>query len=382
MDCARSAMEIIVNWEKHRMDGYTKGQPCRAWRECIRDWADELNRLLQIAWRIASGLIGLLCRLFYSLPGAKHLPAYTGPRMHAVRRLAGGWGGSSSSRRHPLAKPDWVKAAVLQLAHDLPNAGCRSLASNFNLAHAPSGQRVSKTWVSHLLKARAAALALARRKSRCVRRSGGSGEPIQRVWGVDLTGLPLKSGESVDAWGIIDHGSRTVLQLEPLAKVNSLILLGKLLIAFGEYGIPKAIRCDNASVFRTAVFRAILKLLGVRQQFTALHSPWQNGRIERFWRTLKETLGTKPIRFRHGIKILQEQMRFASLEAMKSVLSEFRDFYNHSRPHQSLGGLTPVMVWSRQVLKRRENKTPQIAQAKTAKYQVTGHAARAPPARS
>jgi transposase InsO family protein len=243
---------------------------------------------------------------------------------------------------------------VLQLAQDLPQAGCRTLANGFNLAHRDPGYSISKTWVYELLKARAAALALARVKSRRMRRSTGLGEPIQRVWGIDLTGLPLKSGETVDVWGIIDHGSRTVLQLEPLAKFNTLILLGKLLIAFGEYGLPKAIRSDNASVFKTLPFRAMLKLLKVQQQFTALHCPWQNGRIERFWRTCKETLGTHPVRLLEGLRIVEEQMRFASFAAMQCVLGEFRDFYNHSRPHMALGGQTPSMVWNGQVRKRRE----------------------------
>jgi putative transposase len=254
------------------------------------------------------------------------------------------------------------------------------LANNFNIAHAPSGQRISKTWVASLLKAREVALALARRKSRRVRRSMGCGEPIQLVWGVDLTGLPLTSGETVGVWGIVDHGSRTVLQLEPVAKFNSLILLGKLLIAFGEFGLPKAMRSDNASVFRTALFRATLKLLGVSQQFTALHSPWQNGRIERFWRTLKATLGTKPVRFQQGLRVIQEQMRFASLESMQSVLNEFKDFYNHSRPHQALSGLTPAMVWNAQVAKHRQ-KMVQVS-AKPAKREASRTYARTPPARS
>jgi putative transposase len=343
---------------------------------------------LVLRWWLRAWLacIAFALRYWRRLPWLRpsRQPAYSGPRMYAVRRLAAGWGASGGSS-HPLAKPDWVKSAVLQLAHDLPQAGCRTLANSFNLAHAPSGQSVSKTWVASLLKARAAALALARCKSQ--RRScfTGSGEPIQQVWGVDLTGLPLKSGETVDIWGIIDHGSRTVLQLEPVQKFNSLILLGKLLMAFGEFGIPKAIRSDNASVFRTVLFRATLKLLGVRQQFTHLHSPWQNGRIERFWRTLKEALGTRPIHLRQGIRDIEEQMRFASLEAMQSVLSEFRDFYNHSRPHQALGGRTPAMVWHGQVVKRkgkrREKKAQVKAQvkAKTVRNKAAGLAARAPP---
>jgi putative transposase len=343
---------------------------------------------LALCWLLRAWLacIAFALRYWRRLPWLRpsRQPAYSGPRMYAVRRLAAGWGASGDSS-HPLAKPDWVKAAVLQLAHDLPQAGCRTLSNSFNLAHAPSGQSVSKTWVASLLKARSAALGLARCKSQ--RRScfGGLGELIQRVWGMDLTGLPLKSGETVDVWGIIDHGSRTVLQLEPVQKFNSLILLGKLLIAFGEFGLPKAIRSDNASVFRTVLFRATLKLLGVRQQFTQLHSPWQNGRIERFWRTLKETLGTKPVRLQQGLRVMQEQMRFASFAAMQSVLSEFRDFYNHSRPHQALSGRTPAMVWcgqvARQKQKQREKKTQVKAQvkSKTARNKAAGLVARAPP---
>lgn len=131
-----------------------------------------------------------------------------------------------------------MKHAVLQLAHDLPpRTGCRTVADSFDLAYASSGQTISKTWVAKLLKARAAALALARRKSRLGGRLNRFDKPIQCVWGIDLTGLPHKSGESVDIWGIIELGSRTVLQLEALAKFNSLILLGKVLIAFGTYHI-------------------------------------------------------------------------------------------------------------------------------------------------
>jgi transposase InsO family protein len=143
-----------------------------------------------------------------------------------------------------------------------------------------------------------------------------------------------------------------------LERFNSLILLGKLLIACGEYGIPKAIRSDNASVFKTVVFRAALKLLGVNQQFTELHSPWQNGRIERFWKTMKETLDTKMKRLRSGARILEEQMRFASAQTMKEILQDFQTFYNFSRPHQSLKGQTPAQVWGAQVRQRKERKTP------------------------
>jgi hypothetical protein len=83
-----------------------EGEPAqpRALRACAHPWIFGLNRLLLAAWVLASSLIRwLLSILLRRKP--QHAPAYTGPRMHAVRRLAGGWGESGGSR-HPLAKPD------------------------------------------------------------------------------------------------------------------------------------------------------------------------------------------------------------------------------------------------------------------------------------
>lgn len=105
-----------------------------------------------------------LLRWLIALFRGARKPRYSSPRMHHVRRLASGWA-SSGSGKHPMTKPDWVKSAVLQLANNLPNTGCRTLANSFNLAHASSGHSISKTWVYVLVKARACALALARMKS-------------------------------------------------------------------------------------------------------------------------------------------------------------------------------------------------------------------------
>ena len=169
---------------------------------------------------------------------------------------------------------------------------------------------------------------------------------------IDLTGLPQVDGTYVSVFGVIDHGSRAVIELVPLARYNSLILLGKLLVAFGTLGKPLAVRCDNDAVFKTAVFRGVLKLLGVQQQFTEVASPWQNGRIERFWRTLKEALGAQPLRCSDGLRVVQLRMKWASLAATSAVLDVFKARYNHDRPHQSLQGLAPGMVWRKQVKKR------------------------------
>jgi putative transposase len=285
---------------------------------------------------------------------------------------------------HWRSKPDWVRLAVFDLALGLPGAGYRTIASSFNLQQvalqsqqATDSQTemvtVSKTFVAKLLTSQRAALAQARHRARS--RSQARREPILTTWGVDLTGLPLTNGSSVPIFGIIDHGSRAIVALEPVATYSSLILLGKLLIAMGTHGKPKAVRSDNDAVFKTWLFRAVLRFIGVRQQFTDLGSPWQNGRIERFWRTLKSELQTKAVRSRFNGQDIQTRMKFANVNAMQSLLDAFRFSYNAHRPHQSLGGATPAMVWNGQVDTARlklKAKPIAVAPSRTRK-------ARAPP---
>jgi putative transposase len=280
------------------------------------------------------------------------------PWLRAVSRKA-----NLPDRTHWRCKPEWVREAVLRLAGELPGAGYRSIAHCFNLQqialqthnaslHADRADQdgppasVSKSYVANLLRSQRTQLAQARWQARaCTPRR----EPILTTWGMDLTGLPLADGRSVPVWGVIDHGSRALLALQPVAHYNSLVLLGQLLIAMGTYGKPRAVRSDNDAVFKTALFRLTLKLLGVCQQFTDVGSPWQNGRIERFWRTLKGALQTKPtLSLCNGIAI-RTRMKCASVQAMEAVLNVFRGNYNAYRPHQSLKGLTPAMVWNGQV---------------------------------
>jgi hypothetical protein len=56
-----------------------------------------------------------------------------------------------------------------------------------------------------------------------------------------------------------------------------------------------------------------------------------NGRIERFFGTLKEKL---------------DRWEVDSREQLETALGLFRVWYNHRRPHQHLHGRTPAEVWA------------------------------------
>ncbi len=74
-----------------------------------------------------------------------------------------------------------------------------------------------------------------------------------------------------------------------------------------------------------------MKILGIKHQFIDLAQPWQNGRIERLFGTLKDRLN---------------QWEVDSAKHLNASLVQFRFWYNHVRPHQNLDGRTPSEVWN------------------------------------
>ena len=105
---------------------------------------------------------------------------------------------------------------------------------------------------------------------------------------MDLTQVPTeKETSNTLALGIIDAGSRACLCLQAIPNKASITLLKTLLDIVEKYGKPKAIRTDNKAVFTPTLFRFGLWCLGIQHQRTQLCSPWQNGRIERFFGTFK-----------------------------------------------------------------------------------------------
>jgi transposase InsO family protein len=162
------------------------------------------------------------------------------------------------------------------------------------------------------------------------RRKPGASLP-NRVWGLDLTGKTDAKGHCHFILALVDHGTRANLRLAALPDKRSATVLREVVHAVRQFGCPKYIRTDNEAVFVSRTLRAGLKLLGIRHQTTDLHCPWQNGRVERFFGTLKSKLNYFAV---------------DSLHDLNGALAQFRLWYNHVRPHQALDGRTPAEVWA------------------------------------
>lgn len=238
------------------------------------------------------------------------------------RRLA-----SPAACRTPV-KPAWVTQEIIRLKALMSDAGCRTLANIFNRRYAASRtMTVGKSFVADTVRRHQYEIQVMRRKIK-----HRVPRPTLRnlVWGLDLTGKVDIAGNLHMVFGLIDHGTRALLTLAALPNKCSWTLLGHLFLAIGKYGKPRAVRTDNEACFTSRVLRTVLMLASIRHQRSDPHCPWQNGRIERLFGTLKQKL---------------DQWEVASFRALNVSLAEFRFFYNRVRPHQHLQGRTPHEAW-------------------------------------
>jgi transposase InsO family protein len=106
--------------------------------------------------------------------------------------------------------------------------------------------------------------------------------------------------------------------------------LGRAAAFMAAHGAPvRRVMTDNAMAYvRSRDFQAALAELGAKHVRTKPRHPWQNGKAERFNRTLQEGWAYR--------------RPFSSNRERADALQPWLNFHNHHRPHGSLGGKPPV----------------------------------------
>jgi putative transposase len=244
---------------------------------------------------------------------------------------------TAPSRHRNQKKPEWVIREVIRLKAFMPHSGCRVVANTFNRLHSDSKSiSVSKSYVAGVIINNKHAIYLKRKE---IKSKSAKNFPANTIWAMDLTTLTDEHKHQNIILGIMDCGTRANLLLKRIPTKKSSALIFQILEAMQKYGKPAKIRTDNEPVFTSFIFRTQLKLLRIKHQLTEVACPWMNGRIERFFGTLKKSI-------KHIV------IKSAELDTR---LMEFRFHYNHVRPHQNLSGKTPAEAWS----KRLPNYTKQ-----------------------
>lgn len=100
---------------------------------------------------------------------------------------------------------------------------------------------------------------------------------------------------------------------------------------FATVGIPQIseVMTDNHwSYTHSQAFCAALEEIGARHITIRPHCPWQNGKVERFNRTLQAEWAYKRV--------------FTSNDERTDALPSWLDYYNHHRRHTALGRRPPI----------------------------------------
>ena len=105
--------------------------------------------------------------------------------------------------------------------------------------------------------------------------------------------------------------------------------LERALAYLASHGITSVERLmtDNAWAYRWSL-REVCAEHGIVQKFIKPHCPWQNGKAERFNRTLASEWAYRRAYF--------------SNEERSDALAPWLDYYNTERAHSALGGLSPL----------------------------------------
>jgi len=104
--------------------------------------------------------------------------------------------------------------------------------------------------------------------------------------------------------------------------ISSQDVIDQLYELFLFRGVPEHIRSDNGPEFTAKKVRDWLAGLGVKTLFIEPGSPWENGYIESFNGKLRDELLNREI--------------FTTLIEAKILIEQWRQEYNHVRPHSAL----------------------------------------------
>jgi transposase InsO family protein len=245
---------------------------------------------------------------------------------------------SRSPLHHGRATPLHLAEAIEALRRERPSWGPRKIIGKLR-AREPDADWPSPSTAGEILK-RAGLVGSRRLKRRGPPRLEELTTPqhCHHVWGVDHKGwILLHDGARVEPLTITDGFSRYLISVSATGSTSFAEAKPLFVRAFEEHGLPETIRSDNGAPFASTGPTGLTELsawwikLGIRHERIDPGHPQQNGRHERFHRTLQEAM--RPTAQDRA----EQERRFAI----------FARDYNEERPHEALGQKPPASVYHR-----------------------------------
>lgn len=263
-----------------------------------------------------------------SAPALRIAALYANERGMPQRRACALMGVARSSLRYvpglPL-KHAPVVAAMRRLSKQYPRYGSRRIRVFLGREGIQAGkEQCSRLWAEQGLQ-------VPRKRPR--RRVAGSRPrpqapaTVNSVWSYDFVFDACANGQQIKCLTVVDEYTREALAIDVAGSIRSARVIDVLSRLISVRGTPRYLRSDNGPEF---VSTALLKWVaeqGIECALIDPGKPWQNGTTESFNGKFRdECLAMEWFRNR--------------LEA-RIVIEDWRQHYNHVRPHSSLNYETP-----------------------------------------
>lgn len=251
-----------------------------------------------------------------------------------VERYESGSGVSDLSRAprtHPLKTSPEIEAHILSLRKEHPGTGARKLE---RILRRRGVEVPCASTINAILKRNGCISLEASQAAQHYRRFEAS-KP-NSMWQADFKGnFAMRDGKRCYPLNILDDNSRFCLCSAAQDNERYEDTVNNFRRTFREYGIPRALLCDNGNPWGTSqsvgytrfeVWLLDLDILPIHGR--SLH-PQTQGKQERFNGSLK----------REKLKFITD---IADLAHAQTILDEYRNFYNHERPHEALNMAVPA----------------------------------------
>jgi putative transposase len=238
----------------------------------------------------------------------------------------------STQRHQPQRAPDdgALRARLRELSRERPRWGYRR-------AHArlcEEGFSLNRKRTQRLWREEGLRVPQCRRKRQ---RLGTSTVPADRlaaerpdhVWALDFQFDQTADGRLLKLLHVVDEFTREALAIECRRRIDAdatVAVLDGLVGARG--GAPGHIRCDNGPELTANALRDWCRFSGAGSAYIEPGSPWQNPFVESFGSRVRDELLAVEL--------------FQTLTEAQVMVADWREDYNHHRPHSSLGMAAPA----------------------------------------
>ena len=241
-----------------------------------------------------------------------------------------------SDQGYAQALTEEQRVLILDIAKERPEVSTTVLVRTLEADGRLEAREVSPQTVRRLLAAHGLDRKTRRQMIRGRPRRRWQADLPDALWHADVCHGPSlrMDGRTVPLriHAILDDASRFIIGIRAFSTEREVDMLALLVQALRESGPPRTLYLDNGSTYRGEALHLAGERLGIRVVHADPYDPQARGKMERFWRTLREGC-------------LDHIGPCNSLHDVQVRLLAFIGQYYHAAPHSGLLGRCPAHVY-------------------------------------